>query len=136
MQTLVVGHGDGTGLIWLAGMHNVAVKQLALGYKLIGHGEGGQNKHRPIGVGVDDVAPLDGHAGFAESGAGPNGSLAEAQRPRREISLEVKEIGVQPVWQVRGIDAAGLNPYAFGLDRKSTRLNSSHSQQSRMPSSA
>ena len=29
----------------------------------------------------------------------------------------------------------GANP-AFGLDRKSTRLNSSHSQQSRMPSSA
>ena len=25
---------------------------------------------------------------------------------------------------------------AYGLDRKSTRLNSSHSQQSRMPSSA
>ena len=28
------------------------------------------------------------------------------------------------------------NPRAIGLDRKSTRLNSSHSQQSRMPSSA
>ena len=30
----------------------------------------------------------------------------------------------------------GLRPILVGADRKSTRLNSSHSQQSRMPSSA
>ena len=30
----------------------------------------------------------------------------------------------------------GVDPEEEGLDRKSTRLNSSHSQQSRMPSSA
>ena len=29
-----------------------------------------------------------------------------------------------------------IRPYGYSLDRKSTRLNSSHSQQSRMPSSA
>ena len=32
--------------------------------------------------------------------------------------------------------AASLVPQQLALDRKSTRLNSSHSQQSRMPSSA
>ena len=31
---------------------------------------------------------------------------------------------------------AALAPFQVGIDRKSTRLNSSHSQQSRMPSSA
>ena len=29
-----------------------------------------------------------------------------------------------------------ISPYEFGADRKSTRLNSSHGEQSRMPSSA
>ena len=41
------------------------------------------------------------------------------------------------IGQVKGMD--GVGPLAFTglrLDRKSTRLNSSHSQQSRMPSSA
>ena len=33
-------------------------------------------------------------------------------------------------------DSDGLDPNLLELDRKSTRLNSSHSQQSRMPSSA
>ena len=36
-------------------------------------------------------------------------------------------------WQ---IDGHGLRDHSWGPDRKSTRLNSSHSQQSRMPSSA
>ena len=35
-----------------------------------------------------------------------------------------------------GIEYSMMQGYAEGLDRKSTRLNSSHSQQSRMPSSA
>ena len=33
-------------------------------------------------------------------------------------------------------DAAAVVPYLQALDRKSTRLNSSHSGESRMPSSA
>ena len=36
--------------------------------------------------------------------------------------------------QLAGLE--GENPESVELDRKSTRLNSSHSQQSRMPSSA
>ena len=35
-----------------------------------------------------------------------------------------------------GTPASCTTPVASGIDRKSTRLNSSHSQQSRMPSSA
>ena len=42
-------------------------------------------------------------------------------------------------WDKDDIDALGIlkvDILALGIDRKSTRLNSSHSQQSRMPSSA
>ena len=39
------------------------------------------------------------------------------------------------IWGFGGILCFGQTAF-FGLDRKSTRLNSSHSQQSRMPSSA
>ena len=40
-----------------------------------------------------------------------------------------------PGWTVRAA-LIGAMSGVWGLDRKSTRLNSSHSQQSRMPSSA
>ena len=38
--------------------------------------------------------------------------------------------------EYRGYDSAGLAVIEGGQDRKSTRLNSSHSRASRMPSSA
>ena len=44
---------------------------------------------------------------------------------------EIEEIGAQTVQQI-----LKTVPSVVGLDRKSTRLNSSHSELSRMPSSA
>ena len=50
-----------------------------------------------------------------------------------EISLKMRELGgMSP--EERQVAGPALN--ALKEDRKSTRLNSSHSQQSRMPSSA
>ena len=45
-------------------------------------------------------------------------------------------VGVKPVIVPASVVLAFLLSIAIGIDRKSTRLNSSHSQQSRMPSSA
>ena len=60
----------------------------------------------------------------------PKGPIFIAQQVGLQLSnpkLEVKK-------GVRGVASGIFSP--GGLDRKSTRLNSSHSQQSRMPSSA
>ena len=50
----------------------------------------------------------------------------------------LKKYGVKATFAVRNHSTICLNVKAgkIDLDRKSTRLNSSHSQQSRMPSSA
>ena len=53
---------------------------------------------------------------------GEGGLVLEARAERREVGLDM---GIEEV-----------APDAEQVDRKSTRLNSSHSQQSRMPSSA
>ena len=53
------------------------------------------------------------------------------------VSLEPEKIPIEnlkDILSTKIID--GLKKYGFSGDRKSTRLNSSHSQQSRMPSSA
>ena len=44
--------------------------------------------------------------------------------------LSVSKAAVEPVWYLPGVAKR------FGIDRKSTSLNSSHSGESRMPSSA
>ena len=47
------------------------------------------------------------------------------------------EIGLAPLQALQNISVINGKPSVYGdADRKSTRLNSSHSQQSRMPSSA
>ena len=55
----------------------------------------------------------------------------------RKVRVAVRELGLaHRVEEVETIVAPHKPNEAFGRDRKSTRLNSSHSQQSRMPSSA
>ena len=44
--------------------------------------------------------------------------------------------GLRPSFHPSGLDRAQALANGIASDRKSTRLNSSHSQQSRMPSSA
>ena len=59
-----------------------------------------------------------------------------------KLKIEDAPEMVQEVWRgclmARELTFGAFDPWAVegGLDRKSTRLNSSHSQQSRMPSSA
>mgnify|MGYP003333477667 CR=1 FL=1 len=56
----------------------------------------------------------------------------------REVAAQTYEQHLQ-CWEEMdklGFDGVGLNEHHTTPDRKSTRLNSSHSQQSRMPSSA
>ena len=65
--------------------------------------------------------------------------------PDAEVSLEANPTSVEAA-RFRGYRAAGVNRVSLGVqalddaalkqDRKSTRLNSSHSDRSRMPSSA
>ena len=78
-----------------------------------GHDDGVQNRFVAIAVDNDDVAA--GDAGM------PNDLVGSRCTVGDEIAV------------VRVENAGGI---AFALDRKSTRLNSSHSGQSRMPSSA
>ena len=54
----------------------------------------------------------------------------EARMERRQQRLDSYE--AHTTWLLSALALV----YLFTLDRKSTRLNSSHSQQSRMPSSA
>ena len=66
---------------------------------------------------------------------------AESRRLRSEdhIPAVIYGHGMTPVSitvERRELRAALLGPAGVNTDRKSTRLNSSHSQQSRMPSSA
>ena len=65
-------------------------------------------------------------------------SWRERARSRREVeSLRMlREILSAPNLKSKRAVVAQYNPWHYVLDRKSTRLNSSHSQQSRMPSSA
>ena len=49
------------------------------------------------------------------------------------IKLHYKDLTDEIEWDISNPDN---QPEEFATDRKSTRLNSSHSQQSRMPSSA
>ena len=52
------------------------------------------------------------------------------------IPVTVIEAGPCTVVQKKTSEKEGYNAVQLGLDRKSTRLNSSHNNQSRMPSSA
>ena len=59
--------------------------------------------------------------------------LAAAKRARKAISKSMELLANFP-WSCR--KASQDNPFVRELDRKSTRLNSSHTDISRMPSSA
>ena len=61
----------------------------------------------------------------------PMWTSAQITQEKREIAAVAKALGVKKYW-CAGMAPAGLD----ALDRKSTRLNSSHIQKSRMPSSA
>ena len=54
---------------------------------------------------------------------------------RNALCMHRLEIFDAPVWTLF-ITGPRIREWGFDIDRKSTRLNSSHSQQSRMPSSA
>ena len=66
-------------------------------------------------------------------------SLVEISQVAKAL---LKEYGHKSIWAFRAPMGAGKTTLIaalckqMGIDRKSTRLNSSHSQQSRMPSSA
>ena len=94
---------------------------------------------------------LAGCAGFSQDGG--FGTVEEAARQhlgrtvirgnseaaRGRIAAEVDQLLKQPLGADEAVQLALLNNrglQASFADRKSTRLNSSHSQQSRMPSSA
>ena len=53
----------------------------------------------------------------------------------REVLLEIKNLTTEFITEEGHLTKA-VDGISLSLDRKSTRLNSSHSQQSRMPSSA
>jgi len=63
-----------------------------------------------------------------ESTLSPQGPVPMGVTEQTRLKAVTSELAV------RNLDTVGKDPYA--IDRKSTRLNSSHSQQSRMPSSA
>ena len=73
--------------------------------------------------------PIDGDGlGFALDEDGGNGSKPGSALPPRPV---LNRLG-----DVRGLDGLSIREIGDGIDRKSTRLNSSHSRASRMPSSA
>ena len=55
---------------------------------------------------------------------------------RKPFLLIDKLIEIEPMISAIGVMSIKKSDFFFNGDRKSTRLNSSHSQQSRMPSSA
>ena len=64
-------------------------------------------------------------------GVGAAETEKEKAPPAKEPDLQ--RLVVDPIYSLKEVDQM---PVATSQDRKSTRLNSSHSQQSRMPSSA
>ena len=96
-----------------------------------------------------DIAPGEILGLVGESGSGKStlarivlglekplrGTVTLAGQPLDAIDRRARARAIQPVFQD---PYSSLNPrLSVGtIDRKSTRLNSSHSQQSRMPSSA
>ena len=51
-------------------------------------------------------------------------------------NIEMETAGIYGLSALLGFEAISINAILANRDRKSTRMNSSHSQQSRMPSSA
>ena len=88
------------------------------------------------------VAPLRAHHAFAaefdiDRPLTLRGTVTKwlVTNPHSWIYIDVKGPDGQAVpWAIEGGSPNSL--YRLGLDRKSTRLNSSHIQKSRMPSSA
>ena len=60
----------------------------------------------------------------------PQAGPTKAQQLQQALAARLKKLEADPNWQPH------MQLLRKALDRKSTRLNSSHSQQSRMPSSA
>ena len=82
-----------------------------------------------------EVMGIDGDFGwaFAKSQAGAGAALPQSGT----AFISVKESDQPAAWGVaKRLRSLGFKIQATSGDRKSTRLNSSHSQQSRMPSSA
>ena len=78
------------------------------------------------------------HRDFGKGVVSLPGAISEAGQEPREFALAVNEL--EPALMLVGdFDTGGVGVLAnppCALDRKSTRLNSSHIQKSRMPSSA
>ena len=83
-------------------------------------------------LGADTVVVVDGEA------LGKPADAAEARAMLRRLRGRTHEVitGVAVVDAVTGRAASAAVVTAVAIDRKSTRLNSSHSRASRMPSSA
>ena len=120
---------DKTGIVDLASaLHD-------LGWSLLSSG-GTARTIAEAGLPVTDVAeltglePILGHRVVTLHPRIHGGILADRDNPQHVDEMRLHDI--------EGIDLVVVNlyPFASDPDRKSTRLNSSHSQQSRMPSSA
>ena len=107
--------------------------------------------HPGLGVGVHlnltDGSPILSHPRTLADRQGQFFQKAEARRRLMEGRLDLEEIRSEFDLQIRRAKDAGIEPthldslhhihvYPGVIDRKSTRLNSSHIQKSRMPSSA
>ena len=83
---------------------------------------------QPSPTPIDDVDAIlaETRSGYGLSNAGTSTTQVG---PTQVQSTPVESKGVEPENDIRGF-------YGAGIDRKSTRLNSSHVSESRMPSSA
>ena len=76
-----------------------------------------------------------GGGGAGGAGAAPPGTISQGPLTGGPLIQGAQE-ALQKEMQIAGTYAPGTDPQSIAKDRKSTRLNSSHSGESRMPSSA
>ena len=85
-----------------------------------------------------EVEPLDAAPVPAQSDTVLAVELAAGEKVPRFVGRVIDDVDAKvptPLWMAERLRRSGVRPISF-LDRKSTRLNSSHSTLSRMPSSA
>ena len=92
-----------------------------------------------IPFGTMEGVPAGMKTGAPSLGGGPmttGGGLTFIGAARDSMVRAFETKTGQELWSVKTNEVAHANPISYMGDRKSTRLNSSHIQKSRMPSSA